>query len=128
MFPLGNRCASINAGTLALIDAGIPMKDFVCASSATYLEDTPMLGGHGSLCKGYVWGLQMVAKSAVESILCRKGFTVPPPPHTQHPPPHPPTPPHTHPHSTHPQPQPLHLALHAHHHTHTAPNSTTPHH
>jgi len=44
MFPLGNRCASINAGTLALIDAGIPMKDFVCASSATYLEDTPMLG------------------------------------------------------------------------------------
>lgn len=79
MFPLGNRCASINAGTLALIDAGIPMKDFVCASSATYLEDTPMLGEleDGSLRKGYVWGLQMVAKSAVESVLCRRGFTVP---------------------------------------------------
>ena len=47
MFPLGNRCASINAGTLALIDAGIPMKDFVCACSATYLEDTPLLGEPG---------------------------------------------------------------------------------
>lgn len=79
MFPLGNRCASINAGTLALIDAGIPMKDFVCASSATYLEDTPMLGEleDDSLCKGYVWGLQMVAKRAVERVLCRRGFTVP---------------------------------------------------
>jgi exosome complex component RRP41 len=27
----GNYCASVNAATLALIDAGIPMKDFVCA-------------------------------------------------------------------------------------------------
>ena len=32
--------AYVNAGTLALIDAGIPMKDFVCACSATYLDDT----------------------------------------------------------------------------------------
>lgn len=47
MFLSGNRCASINAGTLALIDAGIPMKDFVCACSATYLEDTPLLGEPG---------------------------------------------------------------------------------
>ena len=44
VFPTGNRCASINAGTRALIDASISMKDFVCACSATYLEDTLMLG------------------------------------------------------------------------------------
>ena len=35
---------SINAATMALIDAGIPLKDFVCASSAGYIEDTPLLG------------------------------------------------------------------------------------
>ncbi|CAI8055943.1 Exosome complex component RRP41 [Geodia barretti] len=39
----GNRCVSINAATMALIDAGIPLKDFVCASSAGYIEDTPLL-------------------------------------------------------------------------------------
>lgn len=39
----GNRCACINAAAMALIDAGIPMKDFVCACSASYIEDTPML-------------------------------------------------------------------------------------
>ena len=30
----GRLCAAVNAATLALIDAGIPMKDFVCACSA----------------------------------------------------------------------------------------------
>ena len=29
---------------MALIDAGIPMKDFVCAANGSYIEDTPMLG------------------------------------------------------------------------------------
>lgn len=33
---LGRLCAAINAATLALMDAGIPMKDFVCACSAGY--------------------------------------------------------------------------------------------
>jgi exosome complex component RRP41 len=32
----GRLCAAINAASLALIDAGIPMKDFVCACSAGY--------------------------------------------------------------------------------------------
>lgn len=36
----GRLCASINAATLALVDAGIPMKDMVCACSAG-------LGGEG---------------------------------------------------------------------------------
>lgn len=40
----GNKCACINAATMALIDAGIPMKDFVCATSAGYIEDCPVLG------------------------------------------------------------------------------------
>ena len=40
----GNNCVCINAATMALIDAGVPMKDFVCACSAGYIEDTPLLG------------------------------------------------------------------------------------
>lgn len=40
----GNKCVCINAATMALIDAGVPMKDFVCACSAGYIEDTPLLG------------------------------------------------------------------------------------
>ncbi|CAC5408927.1 exosome complex component RRP41-like [Mytilus californianus] len=38
----GNYCASVNAATLALIDAGIPMKDFVCACSASFVNDNPI--------------------------------------------------------------------------------------
>lgn len=34
----------VNAATMALIDAGVPIKDFVCACSAGYIEDTPLLG------------------------------------------------------------------------------------
>lgn len=44
-FPLiGNNAVCINAASLALMDAGIGMKDFVCACSAGCLEDTPVLG------------------------------------------------------------------------------------
>ncbi|XP_013418239.1 exosome complex component RRP41 [Lingula anatina] len=39
----GNYCASVNAATLAIIDAGIPMKDYVCACSASYIEDNPVV-------------------------------------------------------------------------------------
>ncbi|NXY87310.1 EXOS4 protein, partial [Alcedo cyanopectus] len=38
----GNYCAGVNAATLALMDAGIPMRDFVCASSAGLAEDTAL--------------------------------------------------------------------------------------
>ena len=34
----------INAATLAVIDAGIPMKDYVCACTASYIEDSPFVG------------------------------------------------------------------------------------
>jgi len=40
----GTRCAAINAATLALMDAGIPMKDFVVACSAGYINNTPIVG------------------------------------------------------------------------------------
>lgn len=40
---LGNLCACINAATLALIDAGIPLKDIVCSCSAGLVEDTPIV-------------------------------------------------------------------------------------
>ncbi|KAL5021551.1 hypothetical protein ScPMuIL_000706 [Solemya velum] len=39
----GNYCASVNAATLAVIDAGIPMKDYVCACSASFVSDTPIV-------------------------------------------------------------------------------------
>ncbi|XP_067651717.1 exosome complex component RRP41-like [Haliotis asinina] len=39
----GNYCASVNASTLALIDAGIPMKDYVCACSAGFVNDSPLV-------------------------------------------------------------------------------------
>jgi len=35
----GNYCASVNAATLALIDAGIPLKDYVTACTAGYIHD-----------------------------------------------------------------------------------------
>lgn len=41
---LGTRCAGINAATLAIIDAGIPMSDFVVACAAGYVSETPILG------------------------------------------------------------------------------------
>ena len=39
----GTRCAAINATTLALIDAGIPMSDFVVSCAAGYIDGTPLL-------------------------------------------------------------------------------------
>ncbi|XP_049849454.1 uncharacterized protein LOC126318691 isoform X2 [Schistocerca gregaria] len=39
----GTRCAGINAATLALIDAGIPISDFVVACAAGCHEETPIL-------------------------------------------------------------------------------------
>ncbi|NWZ59747.1 exosome complex component RRP41 [Haliaeetus albicilla] len=38
----GNYCAGVNAATLAVMDAGIPMRDYVCACSAGLAEDTPL--------------------------------------------------------------------------------------
>ncbi|XP_072010721.1 exosome complex component RRP41 [Engystomops pustulosus] len=38
----GNYSTCVNAATLAVIDAGIPMRDYVCASSAGFIEDTPL--------------------------------------------------------------------------------------
>ncbi len=39
----GNYCACVNAATLALIDAGIPLKDYVCACTASLLNDVPLV-------------------------------------------------------------------------------------
>ncbi|KAI5627211.1 exosome complex component RRP41 [Silurus asotus] len=38
----GNYSACVNAATLALVDAGIPMRDYVCACTAGFVEDTPL--------------------------------------------------------------------------------------
>ncbi|GBM63850.1 Exosome complex component RRP41 [Araneus ventricosus] len=40
----GGICsACINAGTLALINAGIPLKDYLCACSAGFVNETPLM-------------------------------------------------------------------------------------
>ena len=39
----GNYCASVNAATLALMDAGIPMKDYVIACAGSYTKETPII-------------------------------------------------------------------------------------
>ncbi|XP_029442004.1 exosome complex component RRP41 [Rhinatrema bivittatum] len=39
----GNYCACVNAATLAIMDAGIPMRDYVCACSTGFIEDTPLV-------------------------------------------------------------------------------------
>ncbi|XP_014783972.1 exosome complex component RRP41 [Octopus bimaculoides] len=39
----GNYCACVNAATLAIIDAGIPIKDYVCACSAGFVNETPLV-------------------------------------------------------------------------------------
>ena len=42
----GRLCAAINATTLALVDAGIPMKDLVCACSAGGNGDSILVDTH----------------------------------------------------------------------------------
>jgi len=38
-----NQSACINAATLALIDAGIPMKDYVSACTVSFVNDKPLM-------------------------------------------------------------------------------------
>ena len=39
----GNYCACVNAATLAIIDAGIPIKDYVCACSVALIRDQALI-------------------------------------------------------------------------------------
>jgi exosome complex component RRP41 len=39
----GRKAACINAASLALIDAGVPMNDFVVACQAGYIDNTPLI-------------------------------------------------------------------------------------
>lgn len=41
---LGAYSACINAATLALIDAGVPMKDFICSCTAGLVDDKAIIG------------------------------------------------------------------------------------
>jgi exosome complex component RRP41 len=40
----GALSAAINATTLAMIDAGVPMRDFITSCSAAFISGTPLLG------------------------------------------------------------------------------------
>ena len=63
---LGDYSVCVNAATMALIDAGIPMKDYVCACSASYIEDTPILG---KLNCRYVYNLYIIVALAMSRTL-----------------------------------------------------------
>eukprot|EP00823_Brevimastigomonas_motovehiculus_P000453 TRINITY_DN10557_c0_g1_i1.p1 TRINITY_DN10557_c0_g1~~TRINITY_DN10557_c0_g1_i1.p1 ORF type:complete len:245 (+),score=36.02 TRINITY_DN10557_c0_g1_i1:59-793(+) len=39
----GVRAAAVNAATLALVDAGIPMNEFICACTAGFADSTPIV-------------------------------------------------------------------------------------
>lgn len=39
----GEYCACVNAATLALVDAGIPLRDYVCACTASLVDDRALL-------------------------------------------------------------------------------------
>jgi exosome complex component RRP41 len=39
----GTRCAALNAASLALANAGVPLRDLVAACAAGYLNQTPLL-------------------------------------------------------------------------------------
>ncbi|KNC80276.1 hypothetical protein SARC_07370 [Sphaeroforma arctica JP610] len=39
----GQLSACVNAACLALIDAGIPLSDYVCSVTSSFIEDTPIL-------------------------------------------------------------------------------------
>ena len=41
---LGAYSACINAATLALMDAGVPMKDFICSCTASLVDDKTIIG------------------------------------------------------------------------------------
>jgi exosome complex component RRP41 len=43
-FLLGMRSCAINAISLALSDAGIPMNDLICSCEAGYLDNSPLIG------------------------------------------------------------------------------------
>lgn len=45
---------------MALVDAGIPMHDFVSASTAGYIDDIPMLGRCGIPQSCVYWSLWLV--------------------------------------------------------------------
>lgn len=38
----GNYSVCVNAATLAIIDAGIPMRDYVCACTVGFVDETPL--------------------------------------------------------------------------------------
>lgn len=38
----GNYSVCVNAATLAMIDAGIPMRDYVCACTVGFVDETPL--------------------------------------------------------------------------------------
>ncbi|XP_015922660.1 exosome complex component RRP41 [Parasteatoda tepidariorum] len=66
----GNLSACINAGTLALINAAIPLKDYLCACCSGFVNETPLkdINHYESILGGTELNLAMLRKS--EMIVC----------------------------------------------------------
>ncbi|XP_063076526.1 exosome complex component RRP41 [Engraulis encrasicolus] len=67
----GNYSACVNAATLAVIDASIPMRDYVCACTVGFVDDTPLadLNHVEESCGGTNLAMAMLPRSGQIALL-----------------------------------------------------------
>ena len=73
----GTRCAALDAASVALADAGIPMRDMVCACAAGKVADTIVLdvnneedqAGQADMPVGYMPNLDRVTLMQLDGVL-----------------------------------------------------------
>jgi len=78
----GSRCAAIDAASVALPDAGIPMRDMVCACAAGKVADTIVLdvnneedqAGQADMPVGYMPNLNKVTLLQLDGVLTRDEY------------------------------------------------------
>ena len=78
----GSRCAALDAAAVALADAGIPMRDLVCACAAGKAADTIILdvnneedqAGQADMPMGYMPNLDQITLLQLEGVLSPNEF------------------------------------------------------
>lgn len=78
----GSRCAALDAAAVALADAGIPMKDLVCACAAGKVADTVILdvnneedqAGQADMPMGYMPNLDKITLLQLDGVLTPDEF------------------------------------------------------
>ena len=79
----GSRCAALDAASVALADAGIPMRDMVCACAAGKVADTIVLdvnneedqAGQADMPMGYMPNLDRVTLLQLDGVLSPDEYT-----------------------------------------------------